>query len=183
MTYFRNMNFKPTSKFQRKHPQDYRSKLEIIKGLQGLDERARKIRPIRDTWWIVTSESSSSKVYMLHIHMKFFTVDVGHTHERGRIECECPSFTYCKYKPRHCKHTVELARQFFGLNSFQYKVLVKSQQEKIHDEDKWCAENYKVFEAMLDKTTKKKKYNTHAEKIRLEQREIGRRQRLRSIQK
>jgi len=155
------MNFISTSKFQRNSPTDYENRLKS-----------------KDTWWIVTSESSSSKVYMCHIHIKLLTQGANRGLNCGRIDCECPSFIYCKYTPRHCKHTVELARQYFGEKSFQYEVLVKSQQDRIHNEDEWCAENYKVFEAMLSKTTKKKKYNTHAEKILLEQRD-----RLRCIQK
>ena len=169
------VNFKPTSKFQRKNPADYRSKLETLK-ITRFDELGKKIRPIRDTWWIVTSESSSSKVYMLHIHMKLVAHKWTKAHSGtsvwnyayGKVECECPSFIYCKTSPRHCKHSVELARQFFGEDTMQYLVLVQLSFEK-NEPDEWCEDNYKVEEAMSGKTTKKKKYNTHAEKILLEQ--------------
>ena len=145
------MNFKRTSKFQRPNPEDY-------KGDVGITDA--------DTWWLVESESSSSKTYLLQIHMKLFTpkhtniktVDVGHTDQKGRIECDCPSFIYCKYTPRHCKHSIELARRFFGEKSFQYKILILPLQE---EPDKWCGENYKIVEAMNGTSKKKKKYTSH----------------------
>ena len=165
------MNFKRTSKFQRTNPEDYKSKLDILKRT-NVDELGNKIRPIRDTWWIVESESSSSKTYLLQIHMKLFTVNVAHrlpnaTDQKGRIECDCPSFIYCKHTPRHCKHSIELARRFFGEKSFQY-IAINNDDHLMKIPDKWCGENYKLFEAMLEKTTKKK-YHTHAEKILAQQ--------------
>ena len=175
------MNFKRTSKFQRTNPEDYRSKLISTRQLVTakinrpnkpnkyaceLDEKGNKIRPIRDTWWLVESESSSKKTYLLQIHMKLFTVDVGHTDQKGRIECDCPSFIYCKYTPRHCKHSIELARRFFGEKSFQHTTISSHYAD---EPDKWCGENYKIVEAMNGTSKKKKKYNTHAEKILLEQ--------------
>ena len=137
------MIFKRTSKFQRPNPEDY-------KGDVGITDA--------DTWWLVESESSSSKTYLLQIHMKLFTVDVGHTDQKGRIECDCPSFIYCKYTPRHCKHSIELARRFFGEKSFQYTTFTKAVS---NEPDKWCSENYKIVEAMNGTSKKKKKYTSH----------------------
>jgi len=157
------MNFKRTTKFQRTNPEDYRSKLEWQHQKINVDERGNKIRPIRDTWWLVESLSSNSKMYLLQIHMKLFTVDVGHTDKKGRIECDCPSFIYCKYTPRHCKHSIELARRFFGEKSFQYTVL---RSHYADEPDEWCAENYKIEEAMnANEIAQKKKYHAHVEKM------------------
>ena len=182
------MNFKRTSKFQRTNPEDYRSKLISTRQLVSakmnrpntpnkyaceLDEKGNKIRPIRDTWWLVESESSSKKTYLLQIHMKLLLNDYeegkdnhGQIAIYGRIECDCPSFLYCKHTPRHCKHSVELARRFFGEKSFQHTTISSHYAD---EPDKWCGENYKIVEAMNGMSKKKKKYNTHAEKILLEQ--------------
>lgn len=180
------MNFKRTSKFQRTNPEDYRSKLtstrQFVSGKMNrpntpnkyaceLDERGNKIRPIRDTWWLVESESSSSKTYLLQIHMKLLLNDYEHGKDNkgqiaiyGRIECDCPSFLYCKHTPRHCKHSVELAKRFFGEKSYQYSYLDNDTTRYYDEPDEWCSENYKIVEAMKE-PTKKKKYHTHAEKV------------------
>ena len=156
------MNFKRTSKFQRTNPEDYRTKLNI-----SIDERGNKVRPVRDTWWLVESESSSKKTYLLQIHMKLLAYNGGRNAKNayGRIECDCPSFAYCKITPRHCKHSVELARRFFGNASTQYVRLDKDWKGAIEKPDKWCGENYKIVEAMNGTSKKKKKYHTHAEKV------------------
>jgi len=164
------MIFKRTSKFQRTNPEDYRSKLEWQLEGHTVDERGNTIRPIRDTWWLVESESSSKKTYLLQIHMKLFTVDVGHTDQKGRIECDCPSFIYCKYTPRHCKHSIELARRFFGEKSFQHTTISSHYAD---EPDKWCGENYKIVEAMNGTSKKKKKYHTHAEKLLEQMQEVA----------
>ena len=166
------MNFKRTSKFQRTNPEDYKSKLDDMKINDGLDERGNKIRPIRDTWWLVESESSSKKTYLLQIHMKLLLNDYEHGKDNkgqiaiyGRIECDCPSFLYCKHTPRHCKHSVELAKRFFGEKSYQYSYLDNDTTRYYDEPDKWCGENYKIVEAMNGTSKKKKKYHTHAEKV------------------
>ena len=157
------MIFKRTSKFQRTNPEDYRTKLNI-----SIDERGNKVRPVRDTWWLVESESSSSKTYLLQIHMKLLAYNGGRNAKNayGRIECDCPSFIYCKYTPRHCKHSIELARRFFGEKSFQHTTIDSHYAE---EPDKWCGENYKIVEAMNGTSKKKKKYHSHAEKILAQQ--------------
>ena len=159
------MIFKRTSKFQRTNPEDYRTKLNI-----SIDERGNKVRPVRDTWWLVESESSSKKTYLLQIHMKLLAYNGGRNAKNayGRIECDCPSFAYCKITPRHCKHSVELARRFFGDRAMQYIVLDEEYRGTIDEPDKWCEDNYKLFELLQGKTPKKK-YHSHAEKILAQQ--------------
>ena len=171
------MNFKRTSKFQRTNPEDYRSKLISTRQLVSakmnrpntpnkyaceLDEKGNKIRPIRDTWWLVESESSSKKTYLLQIHMKLLLNDYEHGKDNkgqiaiyGRIECDCPSFLYCKHTPRHCKHSVELARRFFGEKSYQYSYLDNDTTRYYDEPDEWCSENYKIVEAMKEPMTEK----------------------------
>ena len=161
------MNFKRTSKFQRTNPEDYRTKLEWQLEGHTVDERGNTIRPIRDTWWLVESESSSKKTYLLQIHMKLLLNDYeegkdnhGQIAIYGRIECDCPSFLYCKHTPRFCKHSVELARRFFGKKSYQYSYLDDDTTRNYDEPDEWCSENYKIVEAMKG-TSKKKKYTSH----------------------
>jgi hypothetical protein len=143
-----------------------------------LDEKGNKIRPIRDTWWLVESESSSKKTYLLQIHMKLLLNDYeegkdnhGQIAIYGRIECDCPSFLYCKHTPRFCKHSVELARRFFGKKSYQYSYLDDDTTRNYDEPDEWCSENYKIVEAMKG-TSKKKKYHTHAEKLLEQMQEV-----------
>ena len=155
------MIIKKASKTQADEPEYYHTMIE--KGVLRIQE-------IPNTWWIVESESSSKKTYLLQIHMKTLVYYGGRNANNayGRIECDCPSFVYCKTTPRHCKHSVELARRFFGDRAMQYIVLDEEYRGTIDEPDKWCEDNYKLFELLQGKTPKKK-YHSHPEKILAQQ--------------
>ena len=153
------MNFKRTSKFQRTNPEDYRSKLISTRQLTTakinrpnkpnkyaceLDEKGNKIRPIRDTWWLVESESSSKKTYLLQIHMKLLLNDYEHGKDNkgqiaiyGRIECDCKSFIYNDDTPRMCRHTLELSKRIYGEKSAQHQRLQLGTE--LDEPDVWCS--------------------------------------------
>ena len=191
------MNFTPAQQFQMNDPEKYRYKREQAIASNWTDERGNKIRKIKDTWWFVNSTSSTSTNYLLHIHEDAtFYLEKPNTSTaeltrynhpsrlknpftgkkipiRGRIECECKSFIYSKLKPRCCKHTIELARRFFGEKSMQYLSLTSAVKYKVteeHSGDEWCNHLAKV-ETMdyYEGKMKPKKYHTHAEKILAQQ--------------
>ena len=149
------MNFKRGTSKQADEPEYYYAMRK--KGILKESE-------IPDTLWFVESEASSKKTYLLQIHMKKLVYNGGRNANNayGRIECDCASFVYCKTTPRHCKHSVELARRFFGDRAMQYRVLGgESYRGTIQTPDEWCEENYKIFEALIGKPTKKTKYVSH----------------------
>ena len=150
------MNFTPAQQFQKREPEMYRYHREQAIASNWTNERGNKIRKIKDTWCFVNSTSSTSTNYLLHVHedATFYLEQEKPNPStgrkipiRGRIECECKSFIYSKLKPRCCKHTIELARRFFGEKSLQYLSLVNAREHELtsqHSGDEWCNHLAKV---------------------------------------
>ena len=150
------MNFTSAQQFQMSDPEKYRYKREQAVANNWKDENGRTIRKIKDTWWFVNSTSSTTTNYLLHVHENatFYLEQEKPMKStgkkipiRGRIECECKSFIYSKLKPRCCKHSIELARRFFGEKSVQYLSLENAREHELtsqHSGDEWCNHLAKV---------------------------------------
>ena len=178
------MNFTPAQQFQKREPEMYRYHREEAIANNWTNERGNKIRKIKDTWWFVNSTSSTSTNYLLHVHEDAtFYLEAELKGQstgrklpiRGRIECECKSFIFSKVKPRCCKHSIELARRFFGEKSLQYLSLENAREHELtsqHSGDEWCnhlakVEQMEYYEGRLAKPHKS--YNTERYKKELEE--------------
>jgi len=165
------MVFASAQQFQMGDPEKYRYKRAQAITNGWRNERGNKIRKIKDTWWFVNSTSSTTTNYLLHVHedATFYLEEEKPMKStgnripiRGRIECECKSFIYSKFKPRCCKHSIELARRFFGEKSLQYLSLVNAREHTLtsnHSGDEWCnhlakIENIEYYEGQIKKGVK-----------------------------
>ena len=150
------MVFASAQQFQMSDPEKYRYKREQAVANNWKDENGRTIRKIKDTWWFVNSTSSTTTNYLLHVHedATFYLEQEKPMKStgkkipiRGRIECECKSFIYSKLKPRCCKHSIDLARRFFGEKSIQYISLENAREHELtsqHSGDECCNHLAKV---------------------------------------
>ena len=137
------MVFASAQQFQMSDPEKYRYKREQAVANNWKDEHGN-------------STSSTTTNYLLHVHENatFYLEQEKPMKStgkkipiRGRIECECKSFIYSKLKPRCCKHSIELARRFFGEKSIQYLSLENAREHELtsqHSGDEWCNHLAKV---------------------------------------
>ena len=119
-----------------------------------------------DSDWFTHSLSDSNMVYLLHVyeneplpyvhHNRGGGVKISNDENiRGRIECDCKSFIYNDDTPRHCKHTLELAKRIYGESSPQYQRLLIGTE--LDEPDTWCIHlgemDAKAYEEAKRKTT------------------------------
>ena len=114
-------------------------------------QRPKKRYTPPDSYWFCPS-SNNSEVYLLHVwEQEVFKLphrkpngSVETYRIKGRIECDCKSFIYSKLTPRCCKHSVQLAREIFGVRTKAYKVVYNAKQ--LDEPDEWCSHLFTVEE-------------------------------------